>query len=196
MQRSDHSLQDPVKLFQCFFFSRTGDIIEPLLKRQWFMRCDRMAERAMQVSLCGNSIEAELQMLVYLRPPTRPWKTESCRSSPRTTQKHGRTGCPTSGRAVDLSWIWADDGLKNSVCFCSAVTGAYPDSCGGAIRSLLTKFRLWVLPANSRYVCMCLGHLDKCESFRLWVLMRWCRSSGCGGAVKKRPEDERPADME
>lgn len=29
--------------------SRSGDIIEPLLKKQWFVRCDEMAQRAVQV---------------------------------------------------------------------------------------------------------------------------------------------------
>lgn len=31
--------------------SRSGDIIEPLLKKQWFVRCDEMAKKAIQVSL-------------------------------------------------------------------------------------------------------------------------------------------------
>lgn len=29
--------------------SRSGDIIEPLLKKQWFVRCDEMAQKAIQV---------------------------------------------------------------------------------------------------------------------------------------------------
>lgn len=29
--------------------SRSGDIIEPLLKKQWFVRCDEMAKKAVQV---------------------------------------------------------------------------------------------------------------------------------------------------
>lgn len=32
-------------------FSRSGDIIEPLLRNQWFVRCDVMAKKAVQVSL-------------------------------------------------------------------------------------------------------------------------------------------------
>lgn len=33
----------------CLCVSRSGDIIEPLLKKQWFVRCDEMAQRAVQV---------------------------------------------------------------------------------------------------------------------------------------------------
>lgn len=29
--------------------SRSGDVIEPLLKKQWFVRCDQMSQRAIQV---------------------------------------------------------------------------------------------------------------------------------------------------
>ncbi|KAG5843164.1 hypothetical protein ANANG_G00185590 [Anguilla anguilla] len=39
--KTDHPMSLPV----C---SRSGDVIEPLLKRQWFVRCEEMAKRAMQ----------------------------------------------------------------------------------------------------------------------------------------------------
>uniref|UniRef100_A0AAZ3SG51 Valine--tRNA ligase, mitochondrial n=1 Tax=Oncorhynchus tshawytscha TaxID=74940 RepID=A0AAZ3SG51_ONCTS len=50
--KRDHAMSLPV----C---SRSGDVIEPLLKKQWFVRCGEMAQRAIQViglpcyDLCG-----------------------------------------------------------------------------------------------------------------------------------------------
>uniref|UniRef100_A0A3P9J7E0 Valine--tRNA ligase n=1 Tax=Oryzias latipes TaxID=8090 RepID=A0A3P9J7E0_ORYLA len=54
--------------------SRTGDIIEPLLKRQWFLRCNRMAEKAVQAVEDG-----ELQIV----PPhyAKTWKNWLCNIS-------------------------------------------------------------------------------------------------------------------
>ncbi|MBN3294107.1 SYVM protein, partial [Polypterus senegalus] len=34
--------------------SRTGDVVEPLLKSQWFLRCDEMAKRAVEAVESGN----------------------------------------------------------------------------------------------------------------------------------------------
>uniref|UniRef100_A0A667X2V9 Valine--tRNA ligase, mitochondrial n=1 Tax=Myripristis murdjan TaxID=586833 RepID=A0A667X2V9_9TELE len=42
--KKDHAMSLPI----C---SRSGDIVEPLLKKQWFLRCDEMAKRAIQVKL-------------------------------------------------------------------------------------------------------------------------------------------------
>uniref|UniRef100_A0A667XSK3 Valine--tRNA ligase, mitochondrial n=1 Tax=Myripristis murdjan TaxID=586833 RepID=A0A667XSK3_9TELE len=44
-----------LKVILCFSslsppLSRSGDIVEPLLKKQWFLRCDEMAKRAIQVT--------------------------------------------------------------------------------------------------------------------------------------------------
>lgn len=30
--------------------SRSGDVIEPLLRKQWFVRCEEMAKKAIEVS--------------------------------------------------------------------------------------------------------------------------------------------------
>uniref|UniRef100_A0A672Z2W6 Valine--tRNA ligase, mitochondrial n=1 Tax=Sphaeramia orbicularis TaxID=375764 RepID=A0A672Z2W6_9TELE len=47
--KKDHSMALPI----C---SRSGDIIEPLLKKQWFVRCGKMAKKAIQVSLTSEQI--------------------------------------------------------------------------------------------------------------------------------------------
>uniref|UniRef100_A0A8D3D5W5 Valine--tRNA ligase, mitochondrial n=1 Tax=Scophthalmus maximus TaxID=52904 RepID=A0A8D3D5W5_SCOMX len=48
--------------------SRSGDIIEPLLKKQWFVRCDEMAKKAVQAVDDG---QLEITPLFY----TKTWKT-------------------------------------------------------------------------------------------------------------------------
>ncbi|GBG27752.1 Valine--tRNA ligase, partial [Hondaea fermentalgiana] len=42
---------NPMRLARC---SRSGDVIEPLLKPQWFVNCDRMAERALKAVETGD----------------------------------------------------------------------------------------------------------------------------------------------
>ncbi|XP_023665597.1 valine--tRNA ligase, mitochondrial [Paramormyrops kingsleyae] len=59
--RQDHAMSLPV----C---SRSGDVIEPLLKRQWFVRCEQMARRAIQAVEDG-----ELRIIPSMYNKT--WKT-------------------------------------------------------------------------------------------------------------------------
>ena len=33
--------------------SRSKDIVEPLLKPQWYVKCDEMAAKAVEVRVCG-----------------------------------------------------------------------------------------------------------------------------------------------
>ena len=41
--------------FSCsYYFSRSGDIVEPLLKPQWYVRCDSMARQAVKVVDMGD----------------------------------------------------------------------------------------------------------------------------------------------
>lgn len=41
----------------CVPFSRSGDVVEYLLKSQWFVRCREMGERAAKVRLqCGEGL--------------------------------------------------------------------------------------------------------------------------------------------
>ncbi|KAI2652691.1 Valine--tRNA ligase, mitochondrial [Labeo rohita] len=68
--KQDHPMSLPI----C---SRSGDVIEPLLKKQWFVRCQEMSRKAVE------------------------WKREIYRLFLTFTQKCGRAGCPTSG-AVGL----------------------------------------------------------------------------------------------
>ncbi|KAK4535444.1 hypothetical protein CDCA_CDCA05G1469 [Cyanidium caldarium] len=49
LMRGKHS--HPMRLGVC---SRTGDVIEPLLKPQWWMRCDHMAQRALEAVRDGR----------------------------------------------------------------------------------------------------------------------------------------------
>ncbi|XP_041665838.1 valine--tRNA ligase, mitochondrial isoform X2 [Cheilinus undulatus] len=60
-EKKSHAMTLPV----C---SRSGDIIEPLLKKQWFVRCEEMAKKAVQVVEEG---ELELIPNVY----TKTWKS-------------------------------------------------------------------------------------------------------------------------
>ncbi|XP_011617194.2 valine--tRNA ligase, mitochondrial [Takifugu rubripes] len=58
--QKSHSMTLPV----C---SRSGDVIEPLLKKQWFVRCDQMSQRAIQAVEDG-----ELQIIPHFY--TKTWK--------------------------------------------------------------------------------------------------------------------------
>ncbi|XP_034561604.1 valine--tRNA ligase, mitochondrial isoform X2 [Notolabrus celidotus] len=49
------------------FCSRSGDVIEPLLKKQWFVRCDEMARKAVQAV-----DEGQLEIIPHLY--TKTWK--------------------------------------------------------------------------------------------------------------------------
>uniref|UniRef100_A0A671VIJ0 Valine--tRNA ligase, mitochondrial n=1 Tax=Sparus aurata TaxID=8175 RepID=A0A671VIJ0_SPAAU len=55
---------DEVKLFTGIHQLRSGDIIEPLLKKQWFVRCDKMAEKAVD--------DGQLEIIPHLY--TKTWK--------------------------------------------------------------------------------------------------------------------------
>ncbi|KAM3858218.1 valine--tRNA ligase, mitochondrial [Diretmus argenteus] len=58
--KEDHAMTLPI----C---SRSGDVIEPLLKKQWFLRCDEMAKRAIQAVEDG-----ELEIIPHFY--TKTWK--------------------------------------------------------------------------------------------------------------------------
>ncbi|CAL8297187.1 unnamed protein product [Lota lota] len=58
--KKDHAMSLP----KC---SRSGDVIEPLLKKQWFLRCDDMASRAIQAVEDGH-----LEIIPHLY--TKTWK--------------------------------------------------------------------------------------------------------------------------
>ncbi|KAM4630957.1 valine--tRNA ligase, mitochondrial [Polymixia lowei] len=58
--KKEHTMSLPI----C---SRSGDVIEPLLKKQWFMRCDEMAKRAIQAVEDG-----QLEIIPHFY--TKTWK--------------------------------------------------------------------------------------------------------------------------
>ncbi|XP_053493838.1 valine--tRNA ligase, mitochondrial [Ictalurus furcatus] len=58
--KRDHAMSLPI----C---SRSGDVIEPLLKKQWFVRCEEMAQKAIQVVDDG-----ELEIIPHFY--TKTWK--------------------------------------------------------------------------------------------------------------------------
>ncbi|XP_029919091.1 valine--tRNA ligase, mitochondrial isoform X2 [Myripristis murdjan] len=58
--KKDHAMSLPI----C---SRSGDIVEPLLKKQWFLRCDEMAKRAIQAVEDG-----QLEIIPHFY--TKTWK--------------------------------------------------------------------------------------------------------------------------
>ncbi|KAM6899585.1 valine--tRNA ligase, mitochondrial [Xenentodon cancila] len=59
-EKKDHTMTLPI----C---SRSGDVIEPLLKKQWFVRCEEMAQKAVQAVEDG-----ELEMIPKYH--TKTWK--------------------------------------------------------------------------------------------------------------------------
>uniref|UniRef100_A0A8C2WSI2 Valine--tRNA ligase, mitochondrial n=1 Tax=Cyclopterus lumpus TaxID=8103 RepID=A0A8C2WSI2_CYCLU len=53
--------------------SRSGDIIEPLLKKQWFVSCEEMAKKAIQVNWLRSLFSTNELSKMYLRLPCSDW---------------------------------------------------------------------------------------------------------------------------
>lgn len=88
--------------------SRSGDVIEPLLKKQWFVRCQGMAQKAVQVCLKTLMCQSDSRCLLKQRwnlhlssSSARLWRKENWRWFLSITPRPGRTGCPTSGTAPE-----------------------------------------------------------------------------------------------
>ncbi|XP_056153882.1 valine--tRNA ligase, mitochondrial [Lampris incognitus] len=99
--KRDHAMSLPI----C---SRSGDIIEPLLKKQWFMRCDEMAARAIQAVENGK---LEIIPQFY----TKTWKNWLSNISDWCISRQlwwghqipaYRVSLPSSSEQKEELWVW------------------------------------------------------------------------------------------
>uniref|UniRef100_A0AAR2LTY3 Valine--tRNA ligase, mitochondrial n=1 Tax=Pygocentrus nattereri TaxID=42514 RepID=A0AAR2LTY3_PYGNA len=90
--------------------SRSGDVIEPLLKKQWFVRCEKMAQKAIQAV-----DEGELEIIPHFY--TKTWKNWLSNISDWCISRQlwwghqipaYRVTLPESGNTqeVGLQWVW------------------------------------------------------------------------------------------
>lgn len=99
--KREHAMSLPV----C---SRSGDVIEPLLKKQWFVRCKQMAERALQAVEDG---QLEIVPQFY----TKTWKNWLSSISDWCISRQlwwghqipaYRVHLPDSDNAQEERWVW------------------------------------------------------------------------------------------
>uniref|UniRef100_A0A8C9WUA4 Valine--tRNA ligase, mitochondrial n=1 Tax=Sander lucioperca TaxID=283035 RepID=A0A8C9WUA4_SANLU len=95
--KKDHAMTLPV----C---SRSGDIIEPLLKKQWFLRCDEMAKKAIQ------AVE-DRQLEIIPHYYTKTWKNWLSNISDWCISRQLWWGHQIPAYRVDFSlcvchWVW------------------------------------------------------------------------------------------
>ncbi|XP_071775238.1 valine--tRNA ligase, mitochondrial [Centroberyx gerrardi] len=99
--KKDHAMALPI----C---SRSGDVIEPLLKKQWFMRCDEMANRAIQAVE-----EGQLEIIPHFY--TKTWKNWLSNISDWCISRQlwwghqipaYRVELPNSPNKQEEQWVW------------------------------------------------------------------------------------------
>uniref|UniRef100_A0AAR2LJX7 Valine--tRNA ligase, mitochondrial n=1 Tax=Pygocentrus nattereri TaxID=42514 RepID=A0AAR2LJX7_PYGNA len=88
--------------------SRSGDVIEPLLKKQWFVRCEKMAQKAIQAV-----DEGELEIIPHFY--TKTWKNWLSNISDWCISRQlwwghqipaYRVTLPESGNTQEEQWVW------------------------------------------------------------------------------------------
>ncbi|XP_032392086.1 valine--tRNA ligase, mitochondrial [Etheostoma spectabile] len=99
--KKDHAMNLPI----C---SRSGDIIEPLLKKQWFLRCDEMAKKAIQAVEDG-------QLEIIPHHYTKTWKNWLSNTSDWCISRQlwwghqipaYRVELPNSADKQEEHWVW------------------------------------------------------------------------------------------
>ncbi|KAL6457516.1 hypothetical protein MHYP_G00344790 [Metynnis hypsauchen] len=99
--KEDHPMSLPI----C---SRSGDVIEPLLKKQWFVRCEKMAQKAIQAV-----DEGELEIIPHFY--TKTWKNWLSNISDWCISRQlwwghqipaYRVTLPESGNTQEEQWVW------------------------------------------------------------------------------------------
>ncbi|XP_066529693.1 valine--tRNA ligase, mitochondrial [Hoplias malabaricus] len=99
--KKDHPMSLPI----C---SRSGDIVEPLLKKQWFVRCGKMAEKAIQAV-----DEGELEIIPHFY--TKTWKNWLSNISDWCISRQlwwghqipaYRVTLPDFGNSQEEQWVW------------------------------------------------------------------------------------------
>uniref|UniRef100_A0A6Q2Z4X3 Valine--tRNA ligase, mitochondrial n=1 Tax=Esox lucius TaxID=8010 RepID=A0A6Q2Z4X3_ESOLU len=99
--KEDHAMSLPL----C---SRSGDVIEPLLKKQWFMHCEEMAQRAIQAV-----DEGQLEIIPHFY--TKTWKSWLSNISDWCISRQlwwghqipaYRVSLPGSANTEEELWVW------------------------------------------------------------------------------------------
>ena len=106
-------------------FSRSGDVVEPRLKEQWFLSCQQMAHRAVQVIITVRA-QWSLILLSAVSPNWSTWltikqrtkeSTHTCMHAQRRSHAHTHTHIHSLCLSVSLSLCFC-----LSVCLCLSVS--------------------------------------------------------------------------